>query len=98
MKIINQKEVDFYISIHMNAFANEQVKGSQIFYKNGNADAYLFATHIQNAIQHFTNSKLKVKTGNYYILKHSDKIGILLECGFLSNEEEEKLVVLFTFT
>jgi len=33
IKIINQDEVDLYISVHMNSFVDSNVHGSSIFYK-----------------------------------------------------------------
>lgn len=88
MKIINQEEVDLYISVHMNSFADSSVHGSQIFYKEGNEDALVFAKYVQESVQSFTKSNLEIKSGDYYILNKSNKIGILLECGFLSNTQD----------
>ncbi|NBL00026.1 MAG: N-acetylmuramoyl-L-alanine amidase [Erysipelotrichia bacterium] len=88
--IINQKKVDFFISIHMNAYADTSVKGSQLFYCPQDEDSHLFASYIQEAITPISHSKMEIKTGNYYILKNSHKIGVLLECGFISNVEEAK--------
>lgn len=88
IKIINQEEVDLYISVHMNSFVDSNVHGSSIFYKKGNEDSKVFASYIQNNIQKFTKSNMEIKTGDYYILNKTDKIGILLECGFLSNRED----------
>lgn len=90
--IINQKKVDFFISIHMNAYADNSVQGSQIFYDKKDEDSYLFASFIQEATKKVTKTKMEVKTGDYYILKNSNKIGILLECGFLSNAHERSLL------
>lgn len=90
VNIINQKKVDFFISVHMNAYADSTVKGSQIFYDKGDEDSHLFASKIQEQIVKVTNSKMEVKTGDYYILKNSNKIGILLECGFISNAEDRE--------
>lgn len=86
--IINQKNVDFFISIHMNAYADTSVKGSQIFYNQGDENSHVFASAIQEEIVKVSESKMEIKTGDYYILKNSNKIGILLECGFISNEED----------
>lgn len=90
VNIINKKKVDFFISVHMNAYADSSVKGSQIFYDKGDEDSHLFASKIQEQIVKVTNSKMEVKTGDYYILKNSNKIGILLECGFISNAEDRE--------
>lgn len=88
IEIINQHKVDFFISIHMNAYADTSVKGSQIFYNREDEDSHVFASAIQEEIVKVSDSKMEIKTGDYYILKNSNKIGILLECGFISNAED----------
>lgn len=88
VEIINQPKVDFFISIHMNAYADTSVQGSQIFYDRNDEDSHLFAAAIQEEIVKVSKSKMEIKTGDYYILKNSDKIGILLECGFISNASD----------
>lgn len=92
MRIINDNKVDLFISIHLNAYADEQVNGIQIFYPKNDDDSKYFASYIQTALTHVDAKQMKMKTGDYYLLNHSRKIGILLECGFLSNpQEREKL-------
>lgn len=92
VSIINQKEVDFFISIHMNAFPNRSAKGSQLFYQKGDEDSLVFANALQSSISKITNSSKEPRAGDYYILNNSKKVGVLVECGFLSNaQEREKL-------
>lgn len=93
MEIINEKKVDLYVSVHMNSFMDTSVKGAQVFYKKGNIDAQTFADKVQKEISTCTKTSFHAKSGDYYILNESDKLGVLIECGFLSNvEEREKLI------
>ena len=61
----------------------------QLFYEEGNSDSLLFANHLQNHIENII-TVLPIKMGDYYILNKSNKIGVLLECGFLSNREDRE--------
>lgn len=87
--IINDEKVDLFISVHMNAYVDTSVKGMQLFYEEGNSDSLLFANHLQNHIENII-TVLPIKMGDYYILNKSNKIGVLLECGFLSNREDRE--------
>ncbi len=92
--IINQEKVDIYISVHMNAYVTNEVKGSQLFYFSENEDSKQLANHIDESIKKVSESELKVKQGDsYYILNKPKKVGVLLECAFLSNaSDREKML------
>lgn len=85
VKMMNKEEVDFFISVHMNAYVNENVKGSQIYYKDENQASYKLASDIHREMIEITSKDMGIRKGNYYILENSDKVGILIEAGFLSN-------------
>lgn len=91
IKLINNSQADMYISIHQNHYENNKYSGPQVFYvKNNNK----LAETIQNTLNQATNTKRQPKTiNNTYMYKRLNKTGILIECGFLSNQEErEKLI------
>lgn len=93
IEIINHEKTDLFISIHLNAYPNTSVKGAQAFYSSKNEVSKVFADIIQKHLKSLTNTKLTSKPGDYYILNHADKIGSLVECGFLSNpEDRDKLI------
>ena len=85
---INDEKADVFISIHLNSFLNTTVQGSQVFYKKGDEQAKQFAQMIHEQMRSVTNTKMTIKEGDYYILNESKKLGVLIECGFLSNVEE----------
>ena len=86
IKLINNSNADLYISIHQNIYQNEKYKGPQVFYVKDNKK---LAENIQNTLNKYTKNNRKIKTiNNTYMYKLLNKKGILIECGFLSNDYE----------
>ena len=80
------------MSIHLNKINESQYNGWQTFYKEGNEEGKKLATCIQNnlneAIQK-ENKRVPLKISNVYIIKYVEIPTVIVECGFLSNPEEE---------
>lgn len=86
IKLINNSDADLYISIHQNIYQNKKYSGPQVFYVKDNQK---LAEIIQNTLNKYLNTKRKVKTiNNTYMYKLLKKKGILIECGFISNDNE----------
>ena len=77
----------------MNKIPQEQYWGWQCFYKNGDEKSIKLAKSIQlnlnEAIQK-ENKRVAMKLDTVYIMKHVEIPISIVECGFLSNPEEEK--------
>ena len=91
VRIANETENAILISIHQNYFTDGRYNGTQVFYPKTENSREL-ATSLQNNVKKYVSAentrKTKVAKGVYLM----DKIrctGILIECGFLSNPEEE---------
>ena len=92
--LINKTAPDLVISIHLNNFASDRrVRGLQAFYTKGAETAKLYAEAVQAEFnrQNPLTSR-NATTGDYYILNCTEYPSVLVECGFLSNAEEEKLL------
>ena len=93
-EIISTSGQDLTISIHQNRFEDSSVKGPQVFYAPGSVEGEKLAKCIQDAL----NADLDVAKprtqmeGNYYIVKSGAAPAVIVECGFLSNPEEEQLL------
>lgn len=86
IKLINNSNADLYISIHQNIYQNKKYSGPQVFYVKDNQK---LAEIIQKTLNKYLNTKRKVKTiNNTYMYKLLKKKGILIECGFISNDNE----------
>lgn len=93
MEIINADKTDLFLSIHLNAYPNTSVKGAQAFYEKDNEVSKVFADIVQKNFKKLTGTNMTSKTGDYYILNNANKIGSLVECGFLSNDEDRSKLV-----
>ena len=94
-EIINKVKPDLVISIHMNKYSLSTRRGAQVFYKTNDEVSKTLALSVQNnfnAMEQATR-KYSILTGDYYILNCSSYPSIIAECGFLSNPEDESLLV-----
>ena len=93
VKIGNESSADIFVSIHLNKIPQQQYWGWQCFYKNGNEQSTKLAKSIQSnlndAIQK-DNKRVAMKIDNIYIIKKVEIPISIVECGFLSNPEEEQ--------
>ena len=88
-RFINEVDADLFISIHLNIFIQEQVKGIQVFYQQYKDESKKLAKSLQNEFNRLINEKNKKPIiGDYYILNNTYPTGVLIECGFLSNDED----------
>ena len=85
-----------FVSIHMNSFSQPQYRGFQIYYSKNNTLSRILATDIQSAVkadlQPWNNRKITEATSRIFILDRLTCPAILIECGFLSNAEECRLL------
>lgn len=95
LAIIKDSDADIFISIHMNSFSDSSVNGLHVFYDKGHPQAEEIADKIQQNIGDVTGAQTHtVKTADerLFLMKNPPIPAILVECGFLSNpDEEEKL-------
>lgn len=96
VKIGNESSADIFVSVHLNKIPQQQYDGWQTFYKEGNKEgqklAVLIQENLNDAIQR-ENNRVAKTIENIYIIKHVDIPTTIVECGFLSNPEEEKLLL-----
>lgn len=91
--IIDKSGAAIVLSVHMNSFSLPSCQGAQVFYASGNDSGKRLAQKVQNSLsQSFSNARKNAEVGDYYILNCTDKPSILVEFGFLSNPQEEKLL------
>lgn len=91
VKIVNETKNALLISIHQNYFTDSRYSGAQVFYCD-NDKSKVFAEKLQaNLVQTLNkNSKRKAKkSSGVYLMENIQCAGVLVECGFLSNVEEE---------
>lgn len=94
--IMNKYDNCLYISIHQNKFNDKSVHGAQTFYSPNNNESKVLADFVQKSISsqlQTENKRLIKKSGtDIYILYNATKPTIMVECGFVSNDNELKML------
>ena len=93
VRIVNETERGLLISIHQNYFPDSRYSGAQVFYAPTNGSKEL-AAKIQESFKSLdsTNRRHTKKADGVYLMQHIQRTGVLIECGFLSNELEKALL------
>ena len=93
VKIGNESSADIFVSIHLNKINEQQYYGWQTFFNTNNEQSKDLAEQIQTALNEAIqkeNHRIAVKLNTVYIMKHVEIPISIVECGFLSNPEEEQ--------
>lgn len=91
--IMNQSGVDVVVSIHMNKFSDPSVSGPMAFYMQGSQPGEALATQVIQAVCNAIDRPLrKANPGDYFVIRESTPPSVLVECGFLSNAQDEALL------
>ena len=93
VKIGNESSADIFVSIHLNKISQQQYYGWQTFYNTKNEKSKDLAEQIQgnlNETMQKENNRIAMKLNTVYIMKHVEIPISIVECGFLSNPQEEK--------
>lgn len=91
VNIVNETENGLLVSIHQNTFSDGKYSGAQVFYA-AEGESQVLAEQLQSTfcqtLNPGSNRRCKRADG-VYLMEHIEKTGILVECGFLSNVQEE---------
>ncbi len=91
--VIRQANPSLVISIHMNSFTNSSAKGALTYYRTGDPASRTCGNLIQKSFNTYCNARsTSASVGDYFILNCSYYTSVLVECGFLSNPEEERML------
>lgn len=91
VRIVNETENSLLISIHQNTFSDSRYSGAQVFY-GPEEESDILAKLLQDTFKETVNpgsNRTSKKAEGVYLMQHIDCTGVLVECGFLSNPQEE---------
>lgn len=90
-----------FVSIHMNSFTSKKYSGLQVWYSPNNDLSYPLANIIQDnarkLLQPQNSRKVKPATSSIFILDNITSPAVLVECGFLSNDDEAAMLAEFDY-
>lgn len=92
MEIAESADADVFVSVHLNYYSSPSRRGAQVFYKTGDKESKKLALSVQKTLNALSGKEYSPLPGDYYVLNESKSCAVLCECGFLSNEEDEKLL------
>lgn len=100
-EIIQNSKANIVVSLHQNFYPSKTTRGAQVFYQKEDEHSKKLALCLQSALNGIYQ-KEKVKARNisfadYFILQCSTNPSVLIECGFLSSAEDEKLLLTPSF-
>lgn len=94
LEIFNSSKENTIISIHQNKFSESKYHGTQIFYSPNNPKSKQLADSIKYSVkgllQPDNERECKKADRGIYLLKNTNNPAVIVECGFISNEEECK--------
>ena len=95
VKIGNESSADIFVSIHLNKIPQQQYWGWQCFYNSRNENSKILAQTVQQNLNEAVqkeNKREALKLDTIYLMKNVEIPISVVECGFLSNPEEEQLL------
>ena len=96
VELMNGSEACLAVSIHQNSFTSGNVRGAQVFYYGESQAGKGLAEQIQSSIKEVLkdeNTRQAKSNSDYYVLRKTNCPIVIVECGFLSNAQEELLLL-----
>lgn len=94
MKLLEETENAYFISVHQNQFTQPQYSGAQMFYGPNDPSserlAQILQANFKACIQPQNEREIKEATNQVYLIYNAKVPAVLVECGFLSNPEESQ--------
>lgn len=94
-EIIDRANPSAVVSVHQNSCVGKSQRGGQVFYRPGSEESKRLAECLQakmNEVNPF-GSKRSVLPGDYFMLNCTTAPSVIVECGFMTDREEEKYLV-----
>lgn len=95
-EIIVQADPALVISVHQNFYPSRNSRGGQVFYRKEDEKSARLALALQDSLNTLYNGEgvkgRKAALGEFFILNCHSCPSVIVECGFLSNPLDEKLL------
>jgi N-acetylmuramoyl-L-alanine amidase len=92
LELVEEADVDIFISIHANSNSSSKRKGADSFYYADSVASEALANAIQIELQKITTAAHKAKPANYFVLRKNKVPATLIELGYITNADERKLL------
>lgn len=96
-EFINKLKPDLVLSLHVNSSLNNETSGLEFYVAKGTEffeKSSEIAGKLHNKLSGSTCLKMSgIKTGPFYILKKSDVPAVIVELGYLTNENDKRHLI-----
>lgn len=94
-KASNDFKSDVFISIHCNAHSNIHARGLETFHHRTSSRGKRLAAKVQKCIldKQLYSKDRGIKQGNFYVLRKTNAVAILLELGFITNQTDLNIIL-----
>lgn len=96
-EIIKKFSPSLVISVHQNFYPSHSTRGAQVFYRKNDENSRDFALCLQEKLNGvYAEEKVRnrnVMPGEFFILECAPVPSVIVEYGFLSNVQDEKLLL-----
>ncbi len=94
-EIIRSSAPSVVISVHQNFFSQPSRRGAQVFFREEVKASQTLGLILQKALNEMPEcvKKSEALAGDYFVLNCSESPAVIVECGFLSNAEDEALLI-----
>ena len=96
-EILQQENPSMVISLHQNFYPTKSARGAQVFYSAKNEQSKILAFSLQEKLNAlYASEGVKGRNcvfGELFMLECLPVPSVLVECGFLSSEKDENLLV-----
>ncbi|MFA4886525.1 MAG: N-acetylmuramoyl-L-alanine amidase CwlD [Desulfotomaculaceae bacterium] len=94
VELANKNNADLFVSIHVNSFPDRRENGAQTFSQPGSEESRKLAAAIQDELNRFLeNPGREPKQVDYFANRMTRMPSVIIEIGFISNLQEEKLML-----
>lgn len=93
VSMANQKKAVALVSIHVNSSDDPNHYGPQTYYRQGAAKGMELAENIQVELLQIRSSHRAAIVGDYYLLNNSEVPAVIVEIGFLTNDQDRELLL-----
>lgn len=91
-QVSNSEDTEAFISLHYNAADDQAVNGIYTYYYNGEENGKLANSIQESLMNHVNLTDHGAKQADYKVLRDNQQLALLIELGFLTNPEEQKLI------
>ena len=93
-QMANEEGVDAFVSIHCNSAESTAANGVEVYHYPDSTEGIHLATDIQSMLTVSTPLKDRgVKEDNFAVLRLTEMPAVLVECGFISSEEDRSFLI-----